>query len=289
MKQLQSIHAWRGSLVDKIISEFIIPKIRTNAPPSEQEVTNFAHALMEKQLAFGLAGKHRSQGITKSGLNGEYCAFFEIEYNGGLEEEQIKKAKEEVITSLNNFLRSDLFQNLHSNRNILSILTQRTLFFKFAGETVSATPDMIVFFRDAYPLIVDWKVHYFGLKEYWLQLGVYAVSLSRANPHVDFPKIALDKLKDATKIQLIEYQLLHDKQRAYTLTQEDIAEIEDYMFESITNISHVIKEQNGNPDISQLRTAFSPSICARCQFKKICWPALEEASNGTLGNQYISH
>jgi hypothetical protein len=40
LKQLQSIYAWRGSLVDKVISRKIVPAMKKGHMPSVKEVTN---------------------------------------------------------------------------------------------------------------------------------------------------------------------------------------------------------------------------------------------------------
>ena len=280
LKQLQSIYAWRGSLVDKVISNFIIPRIKAGSMPTEKEVLGFASGLAEKQLAFGTACKHRGSGITKTACGADYSAFYEVEYNGGLDAGMLSKAKDEINLSLKNLLSSNFFREFSYGRNVINMIPQRTLSFQFAGENVSATPDLIIFFRDDYPAIVDWKVHYFGAAEYWLQLGIYALSLSKVKPHVDFPSIAYDKLKDPAKIRIIEYQLLQDKQREHSVAQDDVAEIEDYIFSSITSINSITKN-NGSVDANVFQSAHSPSTCVRCQFKKICWDNPQGVDHGS--------
>lgn len=274
LKQLQSIHAWRGSIVDKVISTLIASKLKFNKLPTEQEALSYADSLMDKQLEFGKAGRHRMLGITKSGIGEEYCAFYELEYNGKLDQARILQAKEEVRTSLQNLFRSDFFKTIN-NGDILNIIPQRTLMFQFADTNISCTPDLIVLYKSSAPLIVDWKVHYFGISEYWLQLGIYAVALSRVRPHKDFPHFIHDRLKDATRTRLIEYQLLKNKQRMYSIARDDIAEIEDYIFKSCMEINNVIDGRKHNQlKSSHFQSARSPNICARCQFKKLCWKDL---------------
>lgn len=271
LKQLQSIHAWRGSLVDKVISTLIATKLRFNKLPTEQEALSYADDLADRQLAFGRACRHRASGLTKSGAGDEYCAFYDLEYNGCLDEAQILQARKEIKTSLQNLFRSDFFNSIN-NGDTLGIIPQRTLMFQFADTTISCTPDLIVLFKNSAPLIVDWKVHYFGISEYWLQLGIYAVALSRVNPHKDFPSSIHDRLKDPTRIRLIEYQLLNNNQRDYSISEDDVAEIEDYIFKSSLDINNAV---DGRKPIqlkaSDFQSARSPNTCARCQFKKMCW------------------
>jgi len=270
LKQLQSVYAWRGRLVDTVIEKLIIPSIRYNNIPSEDEVIDYSMQLMKKQLVFGKAKKYLHPNVTKSSAGDVYCAFYDLEYNGSLDEKQLQEAKEDVKISLKNLLRSDLLEDI--TRNSAHAIAQRRLMFQFAGTNISCTPDLIVFFKDKPPLIVDWKVHFFGNAEYWLQLGIYGFALSRVNPHNDFPESIQDQLENPTNIRLIEYQLLKNWQREYSISQEDTIDIEDYIFQSITQMSRVVNGKKYNDlDITQFQTARSPSICARCQFKKLCW------------------
>jgi hypothetical protein len=270
LKQLQSMYAWRGSLVDSIIHKLIVPKIRSKSLPSEDEVIDFSMKLMDKQLEFGKASKHRCPNITKSKRNNEYCAFYEVEYNGGISEEALQEARQDVLTALRNLIHSDFLRKIITNSTYVT--AQRSLVFQFENTTISCTPDLLTFFSNAPPLIVDWKVHSFSNAESWLQLGVYAVALSRIEPHQDFPDDIKNQLNDPTNIRLVEYQLLKNKQREYSLSLEDIADIYDYIFTSCTEINKLVNgKKHDSLDINQFQTARSPKTCETCQFKKLCW------------------
>lgn len=270
LKQLQTIDAWRGSIVDKVIEKQIIPGIKENKLLSDSEVVDFSMELMEKQLKFGMEKRYRDPKITKSGANGAFCAFYEMEYNGGLSEGVLQRAKEDVITSLKNLLHSNFLKEIAINNSYL--ITQRPLLFRFGDVNISCTPDVFVFFEKHTPLIVDWKVHFFGNTDAWLQLGTYAVALSRVNPHKDFPENFQSQIEDLTKIRLIEYQLLKNQVREYSLSPSDIADIEDYIFRSSMQMRRLVGEKGYNElDVNQFKTAYSPEACEKCQFKKICW------------------
>lgn len=281
LKQLHSVYAWRGKLVDTVIENLIIPRVRYNTIPSEEEAINYSVQLMEKQLEFGKAKKHQLPNIKKSRAGDAYCAFYELEYDGCLDEKQLEEAKQDVFSSLKNLLRSNLIKDI-SEKN-LNIVAQRRFMFQFAGVHISCTPDMIVFFEDSPPLIIDWKVHSYAIAEYWLQLGIYGIALSKIKPHSDFPGDIQDQLDDPTYFSLIEYQLLKNRQRKYSISQEDIIGIEDYMFHSITEMSRVVnRKKYGELDIDQFQTAYSPNICTRCQFKKICWKEMSAQKNTSV-------
>jgi len=270
LKQLQSLRAWRGSLVDSVIQKLIVPRMKSGNFPSEDEVIDFSMKLMDEQLEFGKARKHRCPNVTKSNVNGAYCAFYDLEYNGGLNEEALQEARQDIVASLRNLVRSGFLQKIMANSSYLT--AQRSLVYKFENTTISCTPDLLAFFNDAPPLIVDWKVHSFANADSWLQLGVYAVALSRVEPHKDFPQGTQNQLKDPTNVRLVEYQLLKNKQRKYSISPEDIADVYDYIFRSCTEMNKLVDGKKYDKlNINQFQTARSPEICEECQFKKLCW------------------
>jgi len=270
LKQLQSLYAWRGSLVDDVIEKLIVPRMRCGILPSESEVVDFSMKLMDQQIEFGIAAKHRCQNMIKSNGNGAYCAFYDVEYNGGLDEKTLQDARQEVKTSLVNLLQSSFIKDIM--RNSSTLIAQRSLMFEFEKTTISCTPDLIVLAKQDRPLIVDWKVHAFGDADSWLQLGVYAVALASVKPHKDFPPSIQHVLKDPTNIRLVEYQLLKNKQREYSISLEDIDDIYDYIFRSCSEMNRLVKGRKYEElDINQFQTARSPSVCEKCQFKKLCW------------------
>jgi hypothetical protein len=264
---LQSIFAWRGSLVDSVIQHFIVPEIRKHNLLSEEKVLEYAFKLMENQIAFGKQKKHLCSEVRKSNT-GDYCAFYDLEYGEGLAEEDLQRAKDDVAASLKNLLRSDFLKDIVANN--LYVIAQRELVFQLDGDIqISCTPDMVVFFKDRPPAIVDWKVHAFGNTEAWLQLGIYAIALCKAKPHKDFPN-GWGRLP--SNIRLIEFQLLRNSQREYSIKTEDIVDIEDYAYESSLQMKRVVNgKKYPELDASLFQTARSPGDCEKCQFKKLCW------------------
>jgi hypothetical protein len=280
LKQLQSVYAWRGSLVDDVIEKLIVPGMRHGILPSESEVIDFSMKLMDDQIAFGTAARHRCQNMTKSNENNAYCAFYDVEYNGGLNEKTLHDARQEVKASLVNLLRSDFLRE--TLRNSSTLIAQRPLMFRFEETTISCTPDLIAFAKQGRPLIVDWKVHSFGNADSWLQLGIYAVALANVKPHKDFPADGQKSLKDPTNIRLVEYQLLKNKQREYSISLDDVDDIHDYIFRSCSGMNRLLRGRKYKElDINQFQTARSPSICEKCRFRKLCWKKMP-AQTGLL-------
>ena len=269
LKQLQSIYAWRGSLVDKIIEKEIIPRIIRRQRINENEILRLAEDLIEKQLDFGLRERYKEDGMTKTAGGDAYCAFYDLEYGNELNRDSFNEVRKDIEKSLKYLLRSVLFKQLLEERPYM--ITQRNLHYKLLNSSVTAMPDLIIFHNHQAPTIIDWKVS-IGYADYWRQLAIYAISLSKTNPHKDFPDDKLHRLKDPTKFNLIEYQLLRNETRNYTLEEEDLIEIQEYILDSLIQMERLINgEKYGQFDPTRLETAKSPSTCGWCQFKKVCW------------------
>jgi hypothetical protein len=272
LKQLQSVHSWRGKLVDQVISDFVIPKLNLHKLPDVNDALAYADRIFQEQLAFAKAQRYRNNNACRKKQN--YCALFELEY-GSLSQESLQIARDEIHNSLLNFFNSNVLSEFIKDG--LRLIAQRTLQFPFANVTVYCTPDLIVFFKDKPPIIVDWKVEAPQYKEHWLQLGVYGVAFSHIKPHKDFPAYWWHILKDPTKITLLEFQLLRNRQIKYSLTEEDIVEIEDYIYKTSLRMQRILDGVKKKTElINLLPTAKSPQMCIKCKFRKICWKIEEK-------------
>jgi hypothetical protein len=135
--------------------------------------------------------------------------------------------------------------------------------------TTLAYPDLIAFRRQQQPIIVDWKVHVFGQNDAWLQLAIYAISLSRCAPHKDFPE---GFKVEPSSVGLYEAQLLTNSVREHSLDDEQISEAEEY----ITNSAYEMTCLTDGYDYASLKIEdFRPAVhaesCQRCAFRAICW------------------
>jgi hypothetical protein len=140
--------------------------------------------------------------------------------------------------------------------------------------TVRAVPDVVAFFDDGPPLIVDWKVHIFGLQEAWTQLATYALALMRCTPHNDFPS-SLSRW-GAKDVRLAEAQLLTNQLRRYSLSDEDVDRADAYIAESVIRMLLATEGRKGKElRPSDFPVAASPDACQRCPFRRLCW---EDAS-----------
>lgn len=270
LSKLQSVSAWRGSLVDAIICDEIIPAFRTGLDIDRARVISLAKERFHNQLDFARERRWREPGMSVTEGKNSYAALFGFEYDQDIEAE-LAPAWTDVEQALTNFLEmSDLLKIL---REASQLIPQRTLKFRHSGASVTARPDLIAFFKNAPPLIVDWKVHTFAAKDYRLQLALYALALTRCRPHRDFP-LGVNKYP-AHEIVLLEAQLLTEKPRDYHLTVKDIENAENYISVTATQMSLALRAGLDGPIThNDMAVTIFPDTCQRCSFRSICWEDL---------------
>lgn len=268
LKRLQNLYAWRGSLVDGVISRFIVPSINHREQIKADEIIAYARDLTRKELDC-VRESIVNGSIGQSNGNGN-LGFFELEYGHDVNLDLINTLENDVVKSLQNLFNSSLFSEIKDSQSYL--IAQRTLKFPFNNLTISCTPDLIVFSKNDPPKVVDWKVESI-FREHWLQLGIYGFALSKVSPHKDFPSKWHDFIKNPKNIDLVEFQLLRNREQKYKINDDDLVDIEDYIHVTSSQITKLIG--NSQPvDINQFPTAKSPETCLKCQYRKMCWREL---------------
>ncbi len=266
--KLQSISAWRGSLVDLAIERAVVPALRMHRIPQRANVLRVAKGLFEQQLA--TARKHLlfEPNFSPSQLGDAFAALHCVEYGEGITDAEAAKCWEEIEVSLTNLLSmEDLMGRLTSASQVIA---QRSLHLQHSDVSVLAVPDLIAFYADKPPLIVDWKAHAFGLADAWLQLAIYAIALIRSAPHTDFPP-GLQQWREEDVV-LLEAQLMTNRVRSHEIGQDDILEAEDFIAASAESML-IASNGKKSSELSErdFSTASSPDTCARCAYRAICW------------------
>jgi len=160
LSKLQSVSAWRGQIVDSVISTLLVPAWNQRRSCGIDEAITHARKLFTSQLEFGLNHRMREPELVMSEAGETFAAFYAVEYGNGIPEADIKNAWDEVEQALANLFRmTELIADLVGASRILA---QRSLSFHFGNANVKARPDIIAFYDKDAPLIVDWKVHFFG-------------------------------------------------------------------------------------------------------------------------------
>ncbi len=267
LSQLQSLAAWRGNLVDQVFTRRLIPALENDWGMRPQALFAYARSTFDEQLAFARQNRMREPGMTKEKAGDAFAAFAAVEYGPPLDEDEVRKAWTEVEQAIANLLEmKDLLALLQTAQKLAA---QRALTFPHFEVNFRAVPDLIAFFDDEPPLITDWKVHARGTHDYRLQLAAYALALTRCKPHDDFPA-SLSRWS-ATDVRLLEVQLLTRQQRKYQLSDDDIAEIDDYIAEAAVEMALSVGERaNGDVDAFDFPVAANPGHCSWCSFRRIC-------------------
>ncbi|MFL5789786.1 MAG: PD-(D/E)XK nuclease family protein [Flavisolibacter sp.] len=231
LSQLESIEAWRGKIVDYTISEFILPKIQKKQTINQNEVFEFAKKLTRARYDFAKQERYKEDGLKKTEHEYDYAALYNLEYISSTYDlkDKLKKSWTEIETALVNFLsNTKLIEYLETAKYLVK---QRALTYNLHGLTIKGVPDLIAFFPNQPPHIFDWKVHFFGTKTYNEQLLIYALALTNCNPHKDF--VEYINGFTAYDVKLSEFQLLKNTMRDYSVTDEYIEVINDFIAEGI--------------------------------------------------------
>lgn len=198
-----------------------------------------------------------------------FAAFFKMEYGQPIDEAELERARKDVIASVENLYRKMNLLRDAMRKASLSV-AQSPLSFKFLGSSVRARPDLILFFEKRPPMIVDWKVHTFGNRDYADQLTGYALALTRGTPHVTFARHWKPWKPD--EVELIEAQLLLGTLRNHSIGENDIAAAEERIAEGILTLQSAYDDK----EPKELRPedfprAHRPETCLSCSYRKICW------------------
>jgi len=268
LSKLQTISGWRGQIVDSVLSNFVVEELNARRRPTLRAAIAKARGLFDEQRAFGLAHRLREPNLVPSQVGPAFAAFFKLEYGETIASSEFEQAWADIERALRMIWKNtDLRETVRRGRRLVA---QRNLLFDHFGAKVRAVPDLIVFFADRPPLIVDWKVHSFGTRDSGDQLTTYAIALARTPPHVDF--VTADKRWNAEDIELIEAQLLVDSFRKHPLSASAVAQAEERIASGISAIQLACGDRN----FSELRadefpTARNPQTCRGCCYRKICW------------------
>jgi hypothetical protein len=261
---LQSVAAWRGQVVDTVVEHVIVPRLIEKRLTPLSDLLIEARSVFDRQLAFARASRAREPGMTKSKAGIAFAALLIIEESGDIADADVAEAWSDVEQALRNLHgRDTLWKKLLTARRLLS---QRTIWHELCGHKIRAIPDLIAFFHREAPLIIDWKVHYAGIRDSEFQLQTYALALVRSET------VDRDRQWKETDVRLAEVQLLTGQVRHYRLTAEKVSAVEDDILASISDIEICLNGKDRddlNPlDLPATRYA---DACAACGFKKLCW------------------
>lgn len=269
LSRLKTLDAWRGDMVDQLISKVIINKIRKDEGLDIDRLLWVADRMFDEQYEFAVKKKYREPGVILSDYS-DFSAILDLDNDRPIDRDELKRVRDDVHTSIRNFMgHEDLIDYL---RSASQWLTQRDLQYPFNKFKVKGRPDLILFFDDEPPHIFDWKVHTFATKTYQDQLMSYALALYKVNkirPHRDFPTQLSSY--ELTEYRLTEFQLLLDQVRDYSITLDDITATENDISSGLMKMYKVgAQKKYSECSPEDFSTTLDPANCQKCSFKPIC-------------------
>lgn len=265
-----SVWSWRGRLVDETLSTRAVPLLGMGRPPEPSELVAAARARFGAQLEFARTHRLNDPGL-KPPRHPDFLALSEFEAGTPPTEAALADLWAGVETSLTNFLAlTPLLERLLAAR---LMLPQRALAYNLAlpdGErvTVRAVPDLLAFFRDAPPLIVDWKVSAHPAITHREQLVGYALALSKSRTQPGLPPFRAG----AAATELLEAQLLAGELRPHPLTDADVREAEAHTVTSAAAMKRTLAGRpKGELDPRTVPPTADLGRCGGCPYKPLCW------------------
>lgn len=270
LSTLQTLSAWRGHLVDKTIERFVVPTLNARHDLWLKDLLAFARTLFDRQLAFGLAHRVREASMSKEKAGDDFAAFLAVERGEPITREEKADAWADIEAALRN-----LFSRMGSLRDVLKRANRRQsqliLYFDLGETRVRAIPDLVLFFDREAPMIIDWKVHYFGVHESQFQLTGYALALVRSGMANSGRMIGEPSWAE-TDIRLLEAQLLTRDVRTYQLAADDVLRTENVMLQSMLEMDYAADGRSRkelSPD--EFPRTEHANTCQGCGFYQLCW------------------
>lgn len=262
LSKLKTIAAWRGLLVDQVISVFILPRLRQKRLPTLQEVLSTARRIFDKWYELATTPLPQGQKLE--------VGLLEMETKGFVSSEALSIAWKDVESALTNFMKNETLLVELISADYLA--EQQTLWCRVSNNSVKGIPDLIAFWRNRPPIIYDWKVHFYGTTSHERQLLIYALALANNKSRADFePYLAGHQPENTglTEVQLISQSTGY--QRTYTVTTTKLDETRAYIANSMLSMylagTHRKYNQSSADDYD---TADDPEVCSTCAFCKLC-------------------
>lgn len=262
LNSLLNMLSWRGKIVDTTLSECVVPTIARGEKMTGSKALEFAQGL------YTPTAKRILDHQTGIGEQGRLPVFFEEEYCQSITQKMLDDAWKDVNQSIEMFFRNAELRTIIECAD--KAVPQRPLSFSSSNVRARAVPDLILFHKDGPPTVIDWKVQSRPKLDSWLQLGIYALALTRSEKHRDWP-YAPSKFS-APEVRVIECQLLRGELREHQVTPEDVNHIDDLIVASDDEmgLSMAIGDRM-HLTAKNFSTTSNPNACMYCNFKKICW------------------
>jgi hypothetical protein len=107
LSKLQTVSAWRGKIVDDVISKTIVSGINRRSPIILRDAKARARELYDSQLSFALSHPINDPDLNVSDEGEEFTLFHALEYGSRPPDEELKQAWVEIEQALANLYAMD--------------------------------------------------------------------------------------------------------------------------------------------------------------------------------------
>lgn len=269
MGKHDSISAWRGRLVDELITEKIVTRVNDGSdPPDLKKMLELADRRFQEQLSYA---REHVEVAPDLNIKEAGTSFALLKNVVDLTDEEIEQAWAEVCSALRTLYQCDVAKDIIKEADWL--ISQKTLQYRLIdGINVQGVPDLVAFRWDQPPTIVDWKVHAQGTHDAWMQLATYAICLERATPHSDWKEFYEELQWRRGDLRLVEVQLLTGTVREHDLDEDHFAQAEAFIQSSAIEMASLLEGRKYSElDIEEFDMARFPESCDSCSYKPHCW------------------
>lgn len=259
LKNAIDVPLWRGNIVHLVLEEVVIPTLKKGQAPDFEEAKTFALELIEKQRRFSRNENYRN--FSKSSKKYEFCVLKSDYLGEGLSLAELDLVKQEVLTALNNLENkySDLLERI---RKAKKVEVEKELHPKIDGNIqIDTKIDCLFIEYDDKVVIVDWKVSEGYSGNAREQLHTYAYAAIKSNYWGHF---------FAEDIELIEANLLTGERTTYPLSEEDLDDVDDRIFNGSQLLKQLYERPVGKYKAEDFAPANSTGTCEWCAVKEIC-------------------
>jgi CRISPR/Cas system-associated exonuclease Cas4 (RecB family) len=253
LKNLGNRYTFAGRVVHETVAD-VLNRHRYGREVGPEEAKRTALDALRKGFQESRSGAYRLRPKRALGL-------FEHEYAEDVSDEAWQRMRDRVFTCLENFYRSKIREVILETRieNWLPIDTLDS--FDFEGTKVYVAPDFALRNDQGNALLIDWKTGRPGEDHDRMQLVCYGL-FAREKWGVD-PRRSIGEL----------HYLLTGDVEIVTLDEAALAEGTEHMRESIRGMKVLLTDPEKNvADIERFAQTDDRAICARCNFRRLCWP-----------------
>ena len=255
---MKGLEEWRGHVVHQALETFFAPSLERGALIPCEELTEETLRMAEGQDRFSERGDYKKGGVTKSENKLSYLALREHEYGIPIGDDQLETIFEQI---------RQCYRFLYSETKFINFLrggqwyaAEPSLPFRFDGQTCVAKLDLVLKYNHSKLCIVDWKVGESLTSDYSRQLQIYALAALQKWPGFE-----------ARDLLLVEANLLQERIKPYRISEEELLEVEDFIYRSLSDIKALIEGRSYEElDINDFAYANSPGSCHFCNFERPC-------------------